>query len=369
MVSVGRKNLFVEKTRLFISMGGVAFSVLLILIVLGLYLGWNEMAGAYINSIDVDLWISQKASTDMFHGVSLIPAEMEERLKALPEVNSVNRLLGRQVAIEINGGKVATYLAGYDTDSGMGGPIRIYRGASQPGRGEIIIDRVLARTKNLDIGEQVRILGRDFKVVGISDRGNMMLYQYSFITQKDAEEVLSMEGLSNYYLVSLNNPVEKDTVIQKINEQMTGVQAMTSQDFTEVNRKLIDESFLPIIFVIVLIGFAVGVMVIGLTIYTATVEKSREYGILKAVGASNWQLYRVIFEQALVSGVLGYITGTALTVAVTYLAQNLVPSFVISLNPMTLAGVLGAAILMSLAASYIPVRRIVSIDPAMVFKN
>lgn len=153
----------------------------------------------------------------MFHGVSLVSTEVERELKALPEVKKVNRLLGRQVAVEINGKETVTYLIGYDT------------------------------------------------------------------------------------------------VIRKINEEMTGVQAMSKQEFARINRKMIDESFLPIIFVLLLVSFAVGVTVIGLTIYTATVEKSREYGVLKAVGATNWQLYRIIFEQAFTSGVLGYIAGTALT--------------------------------------------------------
>jgi putative ABC transport system permease protein len=71
----------------------------------------------------------------------------------------------------------------------------------------------------------------------------------------------------------------------------------------------VDETFLPIVSVLVVIGFVGGVAVIGLTIYTATMEKSREYGVLKALGASNGRLYRIVSHQALISGVLGYILG------------------------------------------------------------
>ena len=368
MVALGRKNLFAEKTRLLISVGGVAFSVLLIVVLFGLYQGLNDMLVAYVNSVDADIWVAQSGSTDMFHGISLIPKDVEGQLKELPEVKSVDALVGRQVAFSLAGKEAHTFLMGYDTSRNVGGPISIDEGASTPQRGQIIIDRVFARSKGLNIGDRVQILGRDIEVAGISERGNVMVYQYSFVPQTDARELLKMDGYDNYLLVKLNNPADRAAVVSAI-DQVPGVHALDKQAFAQSNAQALTDTFLPIIMVLVVIGFGVGVAVTGLTIYTATVEKTREYGVLKATGASNWQLYRVIFEQALISGTLGYAVGAFLAILVIRLAEYLVPSFVVSISLEALVTIYGLSILMSLIASYIPIRRIVKIDPAMVFKS
>ena len=85
------------------------------------------------------------------------------------------------------------------------------------------------------------------------------------------------------------------------------------------------------------LAFVAGLSVAGHTIYTATVEKSREYGILNAEGSTNRSLYRVLFEQSLVTSALGFVLG---------------PSLLVALN-----------------ASFVPVRRLTYVDPVMVFKG
>ncbi|KKK61240.1 hypothetical protein LCGC14_3016300, partial [marine sediment metagenome] len=105
------------------------------------------------------------------------------------------------------------------------------------------------------------------------------------------------------------------------------------------------------------------------TIYTATVEKSREYGILKAEGFTNAFLYRVVLEQSLVTSVLGFFIGAGAIVLVAPFAQDLVPQFVVFVRWQDLLGITGATILMGIIAAFIPVRRIAQIDPVTVFKG
>ena len=84
---------------------------------------------------------------------------------------------------------------------------------------------------------------------------------------------------------------------------------ITGEDFAQETRDRILSNILPILIVVLIVAFVVGLAVAGLTIYTATVEKSREYGILKAEGFTNPYLYRVVFEQSMVTGVLGFLVG------------------------------------------------------------
>ena len=73
MVSIARRNLLQERTRLLISVGGVAFSVMLILILAGLYGGWKVRVTAYIDRVQADLWVAQDGASDMFHSGSFLP--------------------------------------------------------------------------------------------------------------------------------------------------------------------------------------------------------------------------------------------------------------------------------------------------------
>jgi putative ABC transport system permease protein len=108
--------------------------------------------------------------------------------------------------------------------------------------------------------------------------------------------------------------------------------------------------------------------VVGITIYTATVERVQEYGVLKAIGASAGQLFRIVLAQSAIVGVTGFAIGVPLTVGVNRLAERYVPEFVTLVLAGDVAAVFVAAVGMALLASLIPVRRLAGIDPASVFR-
>ena len=74
MLLVARKNLFAERTRLAISVGGVALSVLLIMLLLALYRGWDEKVGGFVEDSEVDVWIASEGAKDFLAAASLLPA-------------------------------------------------------------------------------------------------------------------------------------------------------------------------------------------------------------------------------------------------------------------------------------------------------
>src|SRR3972149_7767271 len=193
MVSVARKNLFQEKTRLFISVGGVAFAVTLILILQGLYQGWNSRITAYMESIDADFWVSQKGSADLSHSVSLVPKDLESAIKATDGVEAVNQFIGRQIAFKIDDEEANFFLVGFDTDENVGGPVKMAKGKSVPDDGEIIVDTVFAKNKKVKIGDRLTLNKRGFEIIGLSEGGNMVVYQYAFVKKEEAEKGFCMD--------------------------------------------------------------------------------------------------------------------------------------------------------------------------------
>ena len=116
------------------------------------------------------------------------------------------------------------------------------------------------------------------------------------------------------------------------------------------------------------IGFLIGGAVIALTTYTATIEKSRDYGVLKALGASGGFVYRIVVEQSLIVGTAGAVLGVGMATLAAGWIEGLVPEFVTDLRPLDAAGVLVVAVVVSVVAAWVPARRIDRIDPAVVFR-
>ncbi len=368
MISLARKNLLHEKLRFLISVGGVAFAVLLILIILALYRGWNEKLGRYVEGVNADVWVLQKGAADMFHSTSLFSASLLDQLRNIADVKSVDPLIGRRIPVENGDREAMLIVMGYDTETGKGGPLEIIKGTT-PTKKEIIIDEATAKNLNVDIGDTLTIVDADFDISGISRGGNVVTFQYAFMPISDAREFMQMEGLTNYALVTFEKDVDSGVVTSKIEETLPDLHVLKKTEFADNNRKQIMEAFVPIIKVLVVIGFIVGLVVISLTIYTATLEKSREYGVLKAVGAKDRHLYAIIFTQSAIAGTIGFALGIGLTFFSANVIARIEPSFVTSIQWPDVLLVFGLTLLMILLSAFIPMRRIAHIDPAIVFKS
>jgi len=181
-----------------------------------------------------------------------------------------------------------------------------------------------------------------------------------------------MTGGTTFYVLSVRKDQDPKTVATGLEDTATRQEAPiiahTREEFAASTRDRIISNILPILFVVLGLAFIVGVAVAGLTIYTATIEKAREYGILKAVGFRNRYLYRLVFEQSAVTGLLGFLVGLGLTLIIGPFASDLVPQFVLFTRWQDVLIVAAATVLMSLIAAYIPVRRLAAIDPVSVFK-
>lgn len=375
MLLVARKNLFSERIRLAISVGGVALSVFLIGILLSLFRGWEQKVGEYVEMVPADLWVASEGATDFIQAASVLPDALGLRLRLAPEVETVSPLIARPVNLakegNANENDFDVQLVGYDPAIGLGGPLAVVAGKSPPGPGEIVIDQEMSDRYGIDIGDRLARGTQSLTVVGKSSGGDFVFTQVAFVTLDTAAEFLDLEAGNQrtFFLLDLKNPAQKEALAKRLEASIPGVIFVGGEDFADETRDRILGNVLPMLVVVLIVAFVVGLAVVGLTIYTATVEKSREYGILKAEGFSNRFLYRVVFEQSLVISVLGFLLGTGATVVVAPYAQDLVPQFVVFVRWQDLLGITGATLLMALIAAFVPVRRLAQIDPVTVFKG
>jgi putative ABC transport system permease protein len=118
--------------------------------------------------------------------------------------------------------------------------------------------------------------------------------------------------------------------------------------------------------VTVFLGILVGIVVVAQTLYTSAVEHVKEFGTVKAIGGSNWDIYRILGEQALISAVVGFVLGGLISLAMRPLMAKLYLNVLVS--PRFAFTVFVGTVLMCLGAAMLSFRRVASIDPALVFR-
>src|SRR5262245_17070468 len=201
MLLLARKNLLVHKGRFLLAIAGITCSVLLVLLLMGLYAGWRDNMSAYLRHVHTDLWVGQKGASDLFHTLSLLPAFGEQPLRNVAGVRDVSSFVGRLMTTEVRRQRRHTFIVG--VDSADNGPVEIVTGTGELHDGEIVIDQVFARKEGIQLGEILTVAGKTLRVVGIAQGGNCFLYQYAFVTLAQAKQLFGLDGMVNYFLVQL----------------------------------------------------------------------------------------------------------------------------------------------------------------------
>lgn len=230
------RNLFGERGRLVLTIGGVAFSVMLILVLLGLYLGWSIQITRFLGNIPADMWLGQKGSRDMSHTVSILPASLVSDLQRFNEVKSITPFIGRQVSFDLFGEEAHLFLIGAD-DEGIVRPYEIVEGKKAPERGEIVIDRTFAKEKNLKIGDAIEINNVKLKISGISAKGNLLVYTYALANIEDVKNIFNSNQIVNYFIVQSN---DADALKIKLAKDFPNLEIMSKEKFLKNNSSILE---------------------------------------------------------------------------------------------------------------------------------
>lgn len=366
MVPIARRNLLAEKGRLIMSVAGVAFAVLLVMIVLSLYRGWSGI-GRLIERLPGDVWVAQAGNTGPFNSSSHLPSDALDDLRDLPGVAAVMPVYAREMAFQRGGSELRLYFMALETPADLPLPAETSE-RFFPEQGTVYIDTVFSRESGVGLGDEIDVLGTKLTVARVSEGGNAVLTQFAFIHPADARAIFALPGMVNFFLITAAPGTEPRALEDAVHGVLPKSDVRTGDEFAGEIAKQVESGFLPVVSVLVAIGFTVGGAVIGLTTYTATIEKSRDFGVLKALGASGAYLYRIVITQSLIVGIAGFAIGAAASALTATYVKRVIPEFITDLRATDAAIIFGGALLMSVAASYWPVRRINSIDPAMVFR-
>ncbi len=365
MMSIARRNIATQRGRLLFSAAGVAVATLLLSFVLALYQGFSDRIASYVREVPVDIWVVGRGNESFFNP-SVITNPSLTAVFETEGMAETSTLLVWSLKLKVDGNSYDSYLIGVDPGA-HGGPVKMKKGSREPATGEIVIDDVLARTAGVDVGDELEAGSRSLKVVGVSEGGNLIVTQLSFVSKEEARLQIGLTGFVNFVLINPEAGREAE-VISSINQRVPGVSAFRSEEFASSSRQVLKRNLLPVLLVVLVLSFAVGTVVVGLTVYTSVVEKEREFGVLKALGTPGRGLMRIVLEQSLACAVIGFVVGMALALLAGRAASWLVPQFVTLFRPQDILAVFALAIAMSVLAAVLPVQRIARVDPLTVFK-
>lgn len=374
MFTLAWKNLFHDRTRLFVTLVGIVFSLVLIIVQFGLFLGFLDTSANVVEKSAADLWVTARGIPHVNGGSAF---KESKRWQALA-VDGVERadfyalfFVNWKLA---SGSTEAVQIAGFDLDGGMGGPWNITAGSVEELRGEdtVIVDELYKSKLGVThLGQTVEINGRRARVAGYT-RGirSFTTSPYIFTSFKNAQNYLPLaEDETMFLLIRVAAGANPETVRKALEAKLKSVDVTTNHEMWRRTQNYWVFSTGAGITTLMgaILGLIVGVVVVAQTIYAATVDHIREFGTMKAMGASNGRIYEVILVQAGLSALMGY----SLAIAIGWFVsrQSEAGNAPIALPPEVAGGILALALLMCMGASIISIRKATTIDPAMVFRG
>lgn len=369
MTHLAWRNLTQNRVRLLICAGGVALALSLILVLDAVMVGMERQLAAYIERSGADVWVSQKGVRNLHMVFSSLPRSAVEKVAAVPGVATATPILYMTEEVTMGRDRRWAYIIGLPENPAAGRPWRVVAGSALPGAGEVILDRSQAAASGVGLGDPVRIFGRSFKVAGLSEGTLNIINSVAFIPLQDFARLRRSQEVMSFVLVRIKPGERPEEVAGRIKGSIPAVTAQSRQAIAAQERRIIRDMGADAINIMNLIGLLIGLSVMALTVYTATLSRRGEYGVLKAMGARNSHLYWVVLAQAYYSVGLGFVLALALTVLLSVVVPLLSPNLALELSGVSLLKVGLASLVIAGAAALLPIRQIAGLDPAQVYRG
>jgi putative ABC transport system permease protein len=369
MFKLAWRNLTNEPTRMAISVAGIALALVLILVISGIFAGSEEFAVAYIKNEPAPIWLMQSGVANMHMSSSYISPEMINEAEQIEGVKDITGVLYTGGNLESGEDSIIGYIIGVDPQAEIGGPWKLVEGRQNPERGEIIIDAELAKRLGVELGDEVSLFNTAHKIIGLS-RGNFGIgSSMAFINKQALSEWMAVPpDAASFALVRPETGIDVNGLAGRMRSALTDLNVMQQAEFAASDKDLIRQMGVDIIRAMNIIAYIVGLLVIGLTIYTATLERSREYGMLKALGANNTRLAVVVLCQALISAALGILLGVGVAYGAGALITKVSPDMLILIDPAYVWNQVPILAVVTGIAALLPASRIARLDPMIAFK-
>jgi putative ABC transport system permease protein len=353
-------NLVHRPIRSLISIVAIALEVALILLIAGLCYGIMNDTKSRNAGIGFDV-IVQPPGSSFFQGITGAPVSVKvaDVLRSMPHVKVVSPIVWQIVSsggLEvIDGIDIANFEA-------LGGPFRYVKGGPFRGPRDVLVDDFIARQKNVSVGDTMEILNHQFRVCGIVENGRGAR---KFVPIGTLQDLIGANGKASVFYLKLDDPANTAAVVDSVKKQpgMENYNVRSMQDYLSMMTPSNLPGFRPFIGVVIGVSLIIGFLVIFQSMYAAVMERTREIGILKAMGASKSYIVNAILRETGLLAVAGIALGILFSLAASWAIRHRFPLVQVVVSGDWIVWSILVAVLGAIAGALYPAFKAAGKDP------
>lgn len=415
MASIARKNLLEDIPRFLVAQAGIMFAVSLVAIQTGILNGFTRSTVLLVEQSRADIWV---ASREMVH-FELTEPILLDKMIAARQVEGVERAEALIRAIAQwnvpNAELTPIKVFGFDPAGQLFVPGNVIEGSvsllQQPYT--VIVDETNLNSLHVaEIGDIASIGSLPSQLVGLTQQTQSLISAPFVFTSLESANAYLSSGVTSsvncklelgniqcttlyeksedsktsqseepplpqrltlsdpiaYVLIRANPAEDLQQLKQRLDAALPGTKAYTRAEMAQQTRNYWQQrSGIGLILGLgATVGVIVGMVVVGQILYSSVSDHIKEFGTLKAMGASDWTIYKIIIEQALWMAVLGYIPSMLLCWGLGSWAST--QGIIILISPTSAVVVFGITVAMCVSSAFFAIQKVTHIDPAIVFK-
>jgi putative ABC transport system permease protein len=374
ILTLAFRNLFHDRIRLAVTLVGILFSIVLVAVQLGLYLGASNMITDNIDHAKADLWITVYGAKSFEDGGMLLTSRERHQALATPGVKAVIPLVVRFAEWrKPEGGSSRVVIVGSDAEDGGLEPFNLIQGTWEDIKSPeaVAVDRTYFNELGIKgIGDTAQIANGRVRVRAITDVVRSFTQSpYTYTTLNRARALFGEGDGTTFYLVQLEPGADVEKVRQDLQKRLEGAEVLTKAEFRDRSlRQWLFRTGAGVALIGgALLGSLVGTVIVAQTLYSSTKDHLSEFATLRALGSSSGYIHQVILAQAGISAVIGYILGISIALTILLFSRNtalpmvMTPGLAFWLFTLTV----GMCAISALSA----IVKVTKIDPATVFNR
>jgi len=374
MLRTAFKFIIYDKPKSIGALAGIIISIFLIGQQAGIFIFLTNAMASLVNNNSQYIWVVDEKTSNV-NALNSLDMRIARQIQSIPGVKQVNPIVIAGAAAKFENGQASGItLIGAVAPAFRGGPWNMFIGdkASMVEEGALITEYFDRKTLGGAVpGDYFEINGKKAFICG-NTRGvrGFGAGAYAFTTIERARAWTNFDrNKASAFLVEWEEGAEPAEIIRRINVSINGVHAWNSHDFaTSTIITVLKTSGIALSFgTLIVFALISGFIIIGLTLYSAAIDRIRDYGTLKAIGATNGYVRNLILTQATMFSILGFIVGYALVEG--FRAGVGSAGTIFSFPLWVKFGLFGITLVIALGGSWFAVSRISKLEPAAVFRG
>jgi len=302
------RNLLHRPLRTLIGVLAVAVEVALVVLIVGLTTGLLTETAKRIEGIGADIMLqSPSAQVFLAFSGSPMPIKIADKLRTLKYVQSVAPAL-----LQFNSSGGVDVIYGIDRDSfrEVSGGFVFLEGHDMEGPDDLLVDDWAAKAKQIKVGGTYKLLNHDWHVAAIIEHGKGARL---FVPIATLQDLVGAHDKASIFLLKCTRPEHTEDVMAQMRQIFPGYPVRPLKDFLSLMTSTNIPGLEAFIDSMIALAVSIGLLVIFLTMYTTVIERTRDIGVLKSLGANRLFIVRALLTESAALCALGILAGVGLS--------------------------------------------------------